>query len=183
MRKLIMWNLVTLDGFFEGAEKWDLGWHEEVWGDELEQFSIDQTATADLLLFGRITYEGMAAYWRTATGAIADIMNRIPKIVFSRTLQGADWNNTRLVSSAAEEEVARLKEQQGKDILIFGSADLCASLRRQGLIDEYRIGLAPLLLGAGTALFRGGDRLKMELIESRQLRSGCVILFYRPAAA
>src|SRR5206468_6714943 len=88
MRRLISWNLITLDGFFEGPKSWDLDFHEYVWGEELEQLSLDQAASADLLLFGRVTYEGMAGYWPTAEGEIAEIaefMNNVPKVVFSRT--------------------------------------------------------------------------------------------------
>jgi dihydrofolate reductase len=89
MSKLIMWNVMTLDGLFEGAKNWDLGFHQTVWGDELERFSIEQLETADRLIFGRVTYEGMAAYWQTATGEVADFMNRLPKVVFSRALERA----------------------------------------------------------------------------------------------
>ena len=112
MRKLIMWNLVSLDGYFEGAKSWDLGWHESVLGDELERLSIDQLKSADMLLFGRVTYEGMAGYWPSAKGEVADRMNNIRKVVFSRTLEKASWNNTKLVKGNAAEEVAKLKEQK-----------------------------------------------------------------------
>jgi len=181
MRKLIMWNMVTLDGLFEGPKKWDLDWHNYVWGDELEQMSIEQLKAADLLLFGRVTYEGMASYWPSAQGETADLMNRIAKVVFSRTLDKADWNNTQLVRADAEQFVTRLKQQAGKDILIFGSANLSASLMEKGLIDEYRLGLNPLVLGGGDPLFRpSGHELRMKLLEARSLKSGCVILRYQP---
>ena len=182
MRKLIMWNMVTLDGFFEGPKPWEIDWHELVWGEELEQMSIEQIGSADLLLFGRRTYEGMAQYWPTATEQVADIMNSISKVVFSGTLDKADWNNTRLVKSKAEEEVARLKQQPGRDMLIFGSADLSASLMRHGLIDEFRLGVVPVVLGGGNPLFKPiPDRLPMKLLEVRPLKSGCVILRYEPS--
>src|SRR5712692_2252292 len=119
MRKLIMWNMVTLDGFFEGPKSWEIDWHEYVWGEELEQLSLQQLKSVGLLMFGRVTYQGMAAYWSSATGEIAELMNNIPKIVFSRTLERADWRNTRLVKGSAEEEVARLKQESGKDVFIF----------------------------------------------------------------
>lgn len=184
MRKLIMWNMVTLDGFFEGTQRWDIDFHNAGWGDELQQFSIKQMSTADLLLFGRVTYEGMAQYWTTGTGEIADRMNGIQKVVFSRTLASADWANTRLVSTDAAEEVARLKQQPGGDILVFGSADLCDSLTRAGLIDEYRIGVNPVVLGQGNPLFKSGTgQIKMRLLEARPLQTGCVLLFYAPEAA
>jgi dihydrofolate reductase len=179
MRKLIMWNLVSLDGFFEGAKSWDLGWHDSVWGEELERLSIDQLNSADALLFGRATYEGMASYWPSAKGEVADLMNQIRKVVFSRTLEKASWNNTRLVHGDAEEEVAKLKKQPGKDLLIFGSANLSTTLIRHRLIDEYRLCLAPIVLGRGTPLFKASsETMKLKLLETRPLKSGGVILRY-----
>lgn len=181
MRKLIMWNMVTLDGFFEGRNSWEIDWHNYGWGEELEQYSLDQSKSADLLLFGRVTYQGMASYWSTAQGEIADFMNGIPKVVFSRTLEKADWNNARLVKEHAAEEVARLKEQPGKDILIFGSANLSSTLTQNGLIDEYRLGINPVVLGGGNPLFKpGSDKMVMKLLDARALKSGCVLLFYQP---
>lgn len=181
LRRLIVWNLMTLDGFFEGPKSWDIDFHQSAWGEELEQFIKDQTASGDLLLFGRVTYQGMAGYWSTAQGEIADFMNSVPKVVFSRTLEQADWNNTRLVREQAVEEVARLKQQPGKDILVFGSADLCATLLRHGLVDEYRVCIAPVVLGGGNPLFKPSpDRMKMTLVDARPLRTGAVILSYRP---
>ena len=181
MRKLIMWNMVTLDGYFEGAQRWDIDFHNTGWGDELQQFSNEQMSTADLLLFGRVTYEGMAQYWPTAKGATAERMNSIQKVVFSRTLTSADWANTRLVSTDAAEEVARLKQEPGGDILVLGSADLCASLSRAGLIDEYRLGLNPIALGQGNPLFKAETgQMKMRLLEARPLKTGAVLLFYAP---
>jgi dihydrofolate reductase len=178
-RQLIMWNLITLDGLFEGAKKWDLAFHEFVWGDELEQLSIEQLATADTLVFGRVTYEGMASYWRTAEGEVARAMNSIGKIVFSRTLDKADWSNTRLVKGKAEDELRTLKRRPGKNMLVFGSADLSASLTRAGLIDEYRLCVAPVLLGSGTPLFKSSpEQLKLRLVEVKPLRTGGVILRY-----
>jgi dihydrofolate reductase len=184
MRKLIMWNMVTLDGFFEGTHPWDIDFHDAGWGEELQRFSIEQMSTADLLLFGRVTYEGMAQYWSSATGETADRMNAIQKVVFSRTLTSADWANSRLVSTDAAEEVARLKQEPGKDILVFGSARLCASLTRAGLIDEYRVGVNPIVLGQGNPLFKPDTgQMKMRLLESRPLQTGCVLLFYAPERA
>jgi dihydrofolate reductase len=184
MRRLLMWNMITLDGYFEGSKSWDIGWHEVGWGEELKQLSIEQTSAADMLLFGRVTYEGMAAHWPSAKGEVADIMNTIPKVVFSRTLERADWSNTRLVSGSAEQEVPRLKQEAGKDLLIFGSANLSAALTRNGLIDEYRLGLNPIALGAGTPLFKPGpEGMKLKLLEARALKTGCVLLRYEPMRA
>lgn len=181
MCKLIMWNLQTLDGCFEGARPWDLGFHDTVWGEELQQFSIDQGDEVGTLLFGRATYQGMADYWSTTTGTIADFMNSVPKVVFSRTLDAATWNNTRLVRSDATAEVAKLKQQPGKDLFVFGSAKLCDSLRRQGLFDEYRICLAPIVLGKGVPLFKPGtEASRLRLLSSRTLATGALILKYAP---
>ncbi len=179
MRRLIMWNMVTLDGFFEGPKAWEIDWHEYTWGEELEQFSLDQLQSVGMLLFGRVTYEGMAAYWTSAAGDIADFMNTVSKVVFSRTLKRADWNNTRLVNGSAEEEVAKLKQQPGKDLFIFGSSKLSSTL--MPLMDEYRLGLNPVVLGGGNPLFKpNGQRLRMELLEARPLKSGVVLLRYQP---
>ena len=184
MPKLIMWNLQTLDGFFVGARPWDLDFHEAAWGDELQQFSLEQLAEVGTVLYGRATYEGMAAYWSKATGKTAEIMNALPKIVFSRTLKSADWNNTRLVSGDAADEIATLKNGSGKDLFVFGSAKLSDSLLRRGLFDELRICIAPVVLRNGTPLFKaGGARQDMTLQESRALKSGGVILRYGMKAA
>ena len=182
MRQLIMWNLVTLDGYFEGPKPWDIEWHNYVWGDELEKLSLEQAGSIGLLLFGRRTYEGMAAYWSSAEGDIAAFMNTVPKVVFSRTLETAGWKNTRLVTTDAAEEVAKLKQGSGKDLYIFGSADLSATLTRHRLIDEYRLALTPLVLGGGNPLFKPSpQRLPLRLVMARPMKSGCVILRYQPA--
>ena len=181
MREVIMWNVMTLDGYFEGTTSWSIDWHELVWGEDLERFSLEQLKDVGTLLFGRTTYEGMAAYWRTETGDIAEFMNSLPKLVFSNTLDRADWNNTRLVRGDAAEEVARLKREPGGNMYIFGSAALASSLTRSGLIDEYRIGMTPLVLGGGNPLFKPGTQLHLKLVEATPVSTGAVILRYRPA--
>lgn len=180
MSKLIMWNLMTLDGFFEGAKSWDLDFHQLVWGDELERLSIEQLRTADRLLFGRVTYEGMAAYWQTATGEVAEFMNRLPKVVVSRTLERADWANTKLVKENAATEIQELKSNGEGNTFVFGSANLSAALMQHDLFDEYRIAIVPVVLGRGKPLFASDRRLNMKLLESRTLSNGCVILRYEP---
>ena len=182
MAKLIIWNIMSLDGAFEGAAPWDLSMHETVWGPELEQLSKEQLAESTVLLFGRATYEGMAAYWQKETGEIADGMNNARKAVVSTTLKSADWRNTRLLRSI--DDVVRLKKDTGdKNIFVFGSAKLTSGLRQAALIDEYRICIAPLLLGAtgGAPMFKPGDaRQRLKLIEARPITGGGVILFYEP---
>ena len=178
MRKLIMWNMITLDGLFEGPEKGQIEWHDVVWGEELEQLSLEQLRSAGMLLFGRVTYQVMAGYWPSATGEVADLMNTIPKVVFSRTLRDAEWSNTRLVTSNAQDEVATLKRESGKDLFLFGSADLSSTFIRHGLVDEFRLGLTPVVLGAGIPLFKPGTNLQLNPLEARRLESGCIFLRY-----
>jgi dihydrofolate reductase len=179
MRKLIMWNVMTLDGYFEGDQNWDLSFHNLVWGPELEKLSVEQLHSADYLVFGRVTYEGMAAYWTKAEGEIADLMNRIPKLVFSKTLRFADWNNTTLIRENATDEIKKLKMQSGKDLYVFGSANLSETFISDNLFDEYRIGIAPVILGSGRPLFRQGISTKnLSLISTHQLLTGGVILKY-----
>jgi dihydrofolate reductase len=181
MARLIMWNLMTLDGYMEGPNR-DLSFHNDVWGDELEQLSIEQGKSAGALLFGRVTYELMAGYWPNETGEVADFMNALPKFVFSRTLPGSDWTNTTIYKDDVAGTVARLKRDTAKDIFLFGSADLAADLIAHDLIDEYRIGVCPVLLGSGTLLFKPGKRHKLKLIGSKPLSTGIVISRYLPAA-
>lgn len=179
-----MWNLVTLDGFFEGPKSWDLDWHDTVWGEEMEQYAIKQSKSTGALLFGRVTYEGMASYWPSQKGEIADFMNTIPKVVFSRTLKKADWNNTQLVKENVVDEVVKLKKQPGKTLFVFGSADLSSTLLKHGLFDELDLAVTPLLLGHGNPLFKTSpERIKMKLLEATPLKSGGVILRYQPERA
>ena len=171
---------MTLDGYFEGNENWDLSFHDTIWGPELEKMSIEQLEAADYLIFGRITYEGMAAYWKTEKGAIAELMNNIPKLIFSRTLKSVDWNNASLVQGSASAEISKLKKQGNRDMYVFGSADLSETFINDKLFDEYRIGIAPVILGSGRPLFRnkGIPQEKLELLSSQQLSNGGVILKY-----
>ena len=181
MAKLIMWNLMTLDGFVEGPGR-DISWHSDVWGEELEQLSVEQLHAAGGLLFGRVTYELMANHWPGAAGEVADFMNATPKYVFSRTLQQSGWNNTRMFAADAVDTVTQLKRDAAKDIFLFGSADLASHLIPHGLIDEFRIAVNPIILGGGTPLFKPGERVKLKLLDSRTHSTGVVILRYAPAA-
>lgn len=180
MRKLIMWNVITLDGYFEGEKKWDLSFHDTVWGPELEKLSLEQLHSADYLVFGRVTYEGMAAYWKNAEGEnneIARFMNSVPKLVFSRTLKEVDWNNSTLIRGNASAEISRLKAQGSGDMYVFGSADLSKTFISDDLFDEYRIGIAPVMLGRGTPLFKQGiPSRNLSLVSTQQLSPGGVVL-------
>ena len=179
-----MWNVITLDGYFEGDKNWDLSFHETIWGPELEKMSIEQLESADFLVFGRVTYEGMAAYWKTAKEEveIARHMNNIPKLIFSRTLKSVDWNNATLVQGNASEEISKLKAQGGKDMYVFGSANLSETFINDNLFDEYRIGIAPVILGSGRPLFRnkGVVSSKLTLNSTQPLLNGGIVLKYNP---
>ena len=183
MRKLILFMLISLDGFYEGPGH-TIDWHNVE--AEFNEFAQAQLDSVDMLLFGRLTYELMVAYWPTAEAARDDpvtaaAMNRLPKIVFSRTLSSATWENTRLVSEHLAEEITKLKAQPGKDLIIFGSSDLSVTLIQHGLIDEFRIMLNPVALGEGKSLFNGlQSRLPLELLKTRTFKSGNVLLYYRP---
>jgi dihydrofolate reductase len=175
---------MTLDGYFEGDKNWDLSFHNVIWGQELEKLSLEQLQSADYLVFGRVTYEGMAAYWtkaeaETAEQEVAKLMNSIPKIVFSKTLKSAEWNNTTIISENASDEIKKLKEQGGKDIYVFGSANLSETFINDSLFDEYRIGIAPVILGSGRPLFRQGiTSNNLSLVSTQQLLTGGVVLKY-----
>lgn len=181
MRKLILWDMLSLDGHFVDPDR-TLDWFH--FDDELERYIIDTQTSAGTLFFGRVTYEMMVGHWPNEEGDIADFMNTVPKVVFSRTLEAVDWANTRLVAENVPGEVTKLKEEPGGDIFTYGSADLSAALLEHGLVDEYRIAINPIILGEGEPFFKGGhDRIPLELVESRPLGSGLVILHYRPREA
>jgi dihydrofolate reductase len=184
MRKLFLFNLISLDGFFEGPNR-ELDWHNV--DAEFNDFAIQQLDSIDLILFGRITYEMMASYWPTDSAIkddpeVADRMNSISKIVFSKTLPKAEWSNTTLIKDNAPEEVAKLKIQPGKDIAIFGSFGLALTLLPDKLIDEFRIMVNPVVLGRGKQMFDSiTNRLHLKLINTRVFKSGNVLLYYVPA--
>ncbi|MCL5612172.1 MAG: dihydrofolate reductase family protein [Chloroflexi bacterium] len=182
MRKLFSFNMMTLDGFLEGS-KWDLSWHNV--DAEFNEFAIAQLNEIDMLLFGRVTYEGMAGYWSTPDAAkndpvVAGLMNQIPKIVFSKTLDKADWNNTRLVKDHIADEISKLKQQSGKNLAIFGSANLMSKLMQMNLVDEHRVMVNPVILGAGTPLFQTKNKLNLKLLKTRTFKNGNVLLCYEP---
>jgi dihydrofolate reductase len=180
MRKIIMWNLTTLDGYFEGEKAWDLDFHELVWGKELEDFSIEQLKSVDMLIFGEKTYIGMADYWKKEKGEIADYMNKLPKIVCSRTLSNADWNNTTIMRDAAG-ELPKLKQEGDGNMFVFGSGNLSESLMKANLFDEYRLCIAPVFAGKGRRLFNDGlPYQKLKLLEARPLQTGGVIMRFSP---
>jgi dihydrofolate reductase len=181
MSRLIMWNLMTLNGAFEGAAKWDLSWFDLIRGDEFYRFGIEQLRSSDRLLFGRVTYEGMAAYWRSASGEDADFMNGLPKYVFTRSASVTPWNNTTIVREDAIGAVRKLKTEGSRYTFVFGSGNFSKSLIEHDLFDEYRLLLVPTIVTGCTPLFADlSSRHDLKLLEAQPLSSGGIILRYEP---
>ncbi len=180
MRRILVKNHMSLDGFFEGPNK-EIDW----FGFDQEQFddSVALLNSVDTLLFGRTTYEMMKAYWAVAPpDPVCGKMNSLPKIVFSSTLQGADWNNTRVVNGDIAEEALRLKQQPGGDMVVLGSGALASLLLERGLVDEYRLYITPIVLGGGHPLFQQiSERVNLKLVAQKTFQSGIVMLVYRKA--
>jgi dihydrofolate reductase len=187
MRKLIVFNNVSLDGYFVDANS-SMQWAHAGSNDpEFAAFSAANASGEGCLLFGRITYDLMASYWPTLAAlqqlpTIAAGMNRMPKVVFSRTLTHAAWNNTRVLSGDLGEEVRKLKAEPGPGLCILGSGSIVAQLAPTGLIDEYQLILNPIALGAGRPLFTGIPApASFHLAHSRTFQNGKIYLSYTPA--
>lgn len=186
MSKVVLSVFLTLDGVMEdpgGSEGFERGgWQLPYFDDDSGRFMSEQLAAADALLLGRVTYEGFAASWPSITDDVgfADKMNSMPKFVASRTLTETQWNAT-LIKGDVAEEVARLRQQAGQELLIFGSGDLVEALRRNNLIDEYRLWVHPIVLGSGKRLFNGAsDMTALKLVDTVTTGTGVLILTYRP---
>jgi dihydrofolate reductase len=183
MRKVIVAMQVTLDGYFEGPNR-EIDWHNV--DTEFNEYAIDMLNSVDTLLFGRVTYELMASYWPTPDAIkndpiVAEKMNTLPKIVFSKTLNKVEWNNTRLVKDVISKEIEKMKQGPGKDMAILGSGSIMSEFAQRGLIDEYRIMVNPSVLGDGKPLFKGiKDRLNLKLTKTKTFGNGNVLLYYQP---
>ena len=183
MRRLIVFNQVTLDGYFTD-EKNDISWAHRN-DPEWNEFVAGNAKSGGVLLFGRVTYDMMASYWPTPAArqnlpAVAEGMNQMPKIVLSRTMQKASWNNTSVAKGIAD--VAKVKKASGPDIVVLGSGSVVGQLADAGLIDEYQLVINPLALGAGRTLFEGvKKKISLKLTESRTFKNGNVLLCYEPA--
>lgn len=181
MRKVVVSEFVALDGVMEHP-----GWTFEFESEDQNQYKFAELQAADALLLGRVTYEGFAAAWPNMlgeTGEYGEWMNGYPKYVVSRTLnEPLAWQNSRLLGKNIAEEVAELKRQDGKDILVFGSAQLVNELHRHGLVDEYRLMLFPMTVGSGKRLFEEGSEQKgLKLVDTQTFSSGVVVLTYQPS--
>jgi dihydrofolate reductase len=191
MRKVVASTFVTLDGVFEdpgGAEGFELGgWSFKYVGrsDDDQKYQGELLAETDALLLGRITYEGFAKAWPSMTdgGWYAEKMNSMPKYVASSTLEKAEWNNSTIIKGDVAEDVAKLKQEPGQNLLIFGSGQLINDLLRHHLIDELRLLVHPVVLGRGKRLFKEGAPVGLTPIDAKVFGSGVVLTVYKPAAA
>ncbi len=183
MSRLFTVNMVTLDGYFEGANH-DINWHNV--DQEFNEFAIAQLNGVGTLIFGRITYEMMASYWPTPAAVtndpvVAGLMNGLPKIVISRTLEEATWKNSRLIKDNLQAQISGLKRPPGKDLAVLGSANLLGTLMEMDLIDEHRIIVNPVVLGGGTRLFQTRQgKLNLNLMRTKVFGNGNVLLCYEP---
>jgi dihydrofolate reductase len=182
VRKVIVSEFVSLDGVFEAPDQW----HFPYFNDEMGQEVGAAMGQADAMLMGRVLYEEWSAFWPqqdSEENPIAARMNGIQKYVVSTTLEGPlGWNNSTLIGENVAEEISRLKQQPGKDISISGSGSLVRSLLKDGLIDELRLMVHPVVVGSGKRLFEeGGEQIALELVDSKTFSTGVVYLTYAPA--
>ncbi len=182
---------VTLDGFV-GGPNGELDWMVWDWDDVLKKYATELTNSADTFMMGRATGQGMAVYWPTVASNpeskaddlwMANILNSAPKIVFSKTVSAIDWINVRVARDIVE-EIKHLKQQPGKDLLLYGGADVVASFIKENLIDEYHLFVNPVAIGTGKAIFNELDsNLKLKLIKTITSSVGIVVLCYEPEKA
>ena len=187
MRKVIVSMNVTLDGFMAGSNS-ELDWHFKSWTKEMADLLYEQLSEADTILLGRVTYNAMAAYWPLKARdlsfprediAFADLMNNYTKLVFSKTNSISKWNNSRRLQGEPAAEIEKLKQQPGKDLIIYGSGKIVNVLTKSKLIDEYRLWVHPVLLGKGQPLFNDLNKdFRMKLFKTKTFGSGVVVLYY-----
>jgi dihydrofolate reductase len=188
MGKIVVTEFISLDGVIEdpgGSEEYKYGgWSFEIErGEEGDKFKLDETTASDALLLGRKTYEGFAEAWPAREGEFADKFNNMPKYVVSSTLKDPEWNNTTVLGSDLSAEVARLKDELDGDIVVHGSAQLAQALLDEGLVDELRLMVFPVVLGAGKRLFgETSDKRPLRLADSKIVGDGVAIMTYEPAA-
>lgn len=185
MRKLTVFNFTTLNGYFKGPDG-DTSWHAH--DEEGSKFAEDALHADGILLFGRTTYEMMASFWPTENARkmmpeVAEGMNKSEKIVFSRTLKKATWENTRIISENIIEEVRKLKNTPGKDLAILGSGSITTQFAEHGLIDEFQLMIDPLLIGRGKSFCQGLNHLvELKLTRTKTFKSGRILACYAPVS-
>lgn len=176
MRKLVVTEFLSLDGVMENP-----AWTLPYWNDEIANFKGEESSASDALLLGRVTYQGFAAAWPQSEDEGAAYFNSVRKYVVSTTLDKAEWNNSILIKDNVVAEIAKIKQQEGQDIAVHGSATLVQTLMQHGLVDRYRLLVYPLVLGAGKRLFQDGSTATLKLIDAQSFSSGVAALIYEPA--
>ena len=177
--KLRVNEIVSLDGVMEAPDQWVFPYMDQEIGADV----MSALAETDAMLFGRKTYQEMAAAWPNRTGDMADLFNRVPKYAVSATLSELTWNNSHRIAGNIPEGVAQLRAQPGSILLVQGSADLVHLLAQHDLIDEYSFAVAPLVLGKGKRLFPEGTQAQLHLLDSKAYKTGMLSLRYAPARA
>jgi len=176
MRNIVVTEFMSLDGVME-----EPGWTFEYWNDEIAKFKGEESTASDALLLGRVTYQGFAAAWPQSNDEGADYFNSVRKYVVSETLEEPlEWNNSRLIKDDIVEQITDLKQQDGKDITVHGSAALVQTLMQHDLVDRYRLLVYPLIVGKGKRLFEEDTPATLKLLESQSFSSGVVALIYEP---
>jgi dihydrofolate reductase len=182
MRKIFVTEFLSLDGVMENP-----AWTFPYWNDEIAAFKTEETDISDALLLGRVTYEGIAASWpkiKAEKDPFAPYMNGVRKYVVSMTLDKVEWNNSVLIEGNLVEEVNKLKQQDGRDIAVHGSATLAQTLMEHDLVDSYRLLVYPVVVGKGKRLFKDGSDLKrLKLVDNKTSSTGVAILTYEPEKA
>ena len=187
MRRLVVFNQLSVDGYFVDAHG-DMSWAKDGADDEFNRFTAERAQTGGVLLFGRVTYEMMESFWPTPEAVrmlprVAEQMNKLPKVVFSRKMKEARWNNT-TVADDLEGTIRRMKAQPGPGMAIMGSGKIVSQLAGTGLIDAYELIINPVALGAGRTLFTDvRERVRLRLTESRTFKNGKAFLCYEPVAS
>jgi dihydrofolate reductase len=177
MRKIVVAEFLSLDNVME-----EPAWTAPYWNDQIAKYKYNELFSSDALLLGRVTYQGFAEAWpsRTDEEGFADRMNGLPKYVVSTSLAEASWNNSHIIRSQIPEEVSKLKQQSGMNILVYGSGALVETLMKRNLVDEYRLLVYPVVLGKGAHFFKEGTAAALKLAETQSFSSGVTALIYTP---
>lgn len=187
MRKIVVFNLISVDGYFVGVDG-NIDWHRV--DDEFNTFAVRQTKSFSAIIFGRITYEMFENFWPKAVNdpkmspddrKIAKIIDNIEKIVFSKSLKEVTWKNSKLFKTIDPKEIKKLKQKSGRDMVIFGSGTIVQQLTTLGLIDEYRLLVNPVILGNGKSMFKDVKKLNLKLIGTKIFKNGNILLSYKPS--